>query len=83
MPDMITPPTPAVVVKIQVQTGEQVEKGQAVIVVSAMKMETTLYAPYDGTVVKINTAINDKVAPGQILVEIEKTEAGDKGDKRK
>jgi biotin carboxyl carrier protein len=73
MPDLITPPTPAVVVKIHVQTGEQVEKGQAVIAVSAMKMETTLCAPYDGTVSKINTAINDKVAPGQILVEIEKT----------
>jgi len=40
-------------------------------------METTLYAPYDGTVLKINAAIKDKVSPGQILVEIEKAEAGD------
>ena len=76
-PDLITPPTPAVVVKIHVQIGDHVAKGQAVIVVSAMKMETTLYAPYDGTVLKINAAIKDKVSPGQILVEIEKAEAGD------
>lgn len=74
-PDLVTPPTPAVVVKIHVQIGDHVEKGQAVIVVSAMKMETTLCAPYDGTVSAINTAINDKVAPGQILVEIEKAES--------
>ena len=63
---------PSVVVRIPVQIGEHVKKGQSVIVVSAMKMETTLCAPFDGTVVKINVAVNDKVAPGQILVEIEK-----------
>lgn len=74
LPDRITPPMPAVVVSIPVIMGDRVKKGQAVIVVSAMKMETTLCAPFDGTVVKINAGINDKVAPGQILVEIEKDE---------
>ncbi len=71
-PEDITPPMPAVVVRVLVQTGDQVEKGQAVIVVSAMKMETTLYAPFAGTVTKINVAVNDKVTPEQILVEINK-----------
>ena len=74
IPDKITPPTPAVVVAIPVNMGDRVKKGQAVMVVSAMKMETTLCAPFDGTVVKINAAVNDKVAPGQILVDIEKDE---------
>jgi biotin carboxyl carrier protein len=72
LPDQITPPMPAVVVRIPVQVGDVVKKGQGVIVVSAMKMETTLCAPFDGTVVKINCAINDKVSPGQILAEIKK-----------
>jgi biotin carboxyl carrier protein len=72
LPDQITPPMPAVVVRILVQVGDNVKKGQSVIVVSAMKMETTLCAPFDGTVVKINCAIHDKVAPGQILAEIKK-----------
>jgi len=72
LPDKITPPMPAVVVSIPVAIGDRVKKGQAVIVVSAMKMETTLCAPFDGMVVKINAGVNDKVAPGQILVEIEK-----------
>jgi biotin carboxyl carrier protein len=70
LPDQITPPMPAVVVRISVQVGDIVKKGQGVIVVSAMKMETTLCAPFDGTVIKINCAINDKVSPGQILAEI-------------
>jgi len=72
LPDKITPPMPAVVVSIPVAIDDRVKKGQAVIVLSAMKMETTLCAPFDGTVVKINAGVNDKVAPGQILVEIEK-----------
>jgi len=72
LPDQITPPTPAVVVKIFVQVGESVKKGQGVIAVSAMKMETTLCAPFDGIVTDINCAINDKVSPGQVLVEIKK-----------
>jgi biotin carboxyl carrier protein len=72
LPDRITPPMPAVVVRISVQAGDAVRKGQSLIVVSAMKMETALCAPYDGTVAKINCAINDKVIPGQILAEIKK-----------
>ncbi|RPJ18178.1 MAG: acetyl-CoA carboxylase biotin carboxyl carrier protein subunit [Desulfobacteraceae bacterium] len=79
LPDKITPPMPAVVVSIPVSIGDRVDKGQAVIVVSAMKMETTLCAPFDGTVVRINAGINDRVAPGQILVEIEKKEMIENG----
>ena len=74
IPQEVTPPMPAVVVKINVAEGDRVAKGQSVIVVSAMKMETTLFAPYDGVVKKLNVAVNDKVAPGQILLDIEKAD---------
>ncbi len=77
MPLEVTPPMPAVVVKINVSTGDAVTEGQPVVVVSAMKMETTLYAPFDGVVTGVNTAEGDKVMPGDILVDIQKTdEAG-------
>jgi len=74
LPDQMTPATPAVVTAVLVRVGDPVKKGQGVAVVPAMKMETTLMAPYDGKVVKINAAEGDKVAPGDILMEIEKTE---------
>ena len=70
-PGDITPPMPAVVIRILVQEADQVKKGQGLIVLSAMKMETTLAAPYDGKVKKINASIGAKVAPGDILVELE------------
>jgi len=67
----VTPPMPAVVQNIMVEVGQEVDKGQALVVVSAMKMESTLVAPYPGTVQAVNTEVGAKVNPGDILVEIE------------
>ncbi len=69
-PLTVSPPMPAVVTKILVAEGETVEKGQGVVVVSAMKMDTTLAAPFDGVVARINVAEGDKVTPKQVLVDI-------------
>ena len=74
LPREVTPPMPSVVVRIMVSIGDVVEKGQGVVVVSAMKMETTLLAPFKGKVVKVNVAEGDKVMPGQILIDIERDE---------
>jgi len=70
-PGEVTPPMPAVVVRLLVREGETVVKGQGLVVVSAMKKETTLKAPKDGVVRKINTALQAKVMPGDRLVEID------------
>jgi biotin carboxyl carrier protein len=67
----ITPPMPSVVVRTLVKEGDQVDKGQAVIVVSAMKMETTLTAPFKGRVTQVHVKEGDQVAVGQILVDLE------------
>lgn len=67
----VTPPMPSVVVRIMVNEKQRVKRGQGLVVVSAMKMETTLRSPYDGLVKKLNTSIGAKVSPGDILVEIE------------
>jgi len=77
-PGEITPPMPSVVIRIMVAEGDMVKKGQGLVVLSAMKMETTLVAPTDGKVKRINTFLNAKVAPGDILVEIE----GEEVDKK-
>jgi acetyl/propionyl-CoA carboxylase alpha subunit len=75
-PKEVSPPMPSVVVRILVSEGAPVKKGQGLIVVTAMKMETTLAAPFDGKVKKINVSINQKVAPGDLLVEIEEEVPG-------
>ncbi len=70
-PHEVSPPMPSVVVKVLVEAGHKVARGDGLVVVSAMKMETTLTAPFDGQVVRINVAAGDKVRPGDILVDLE------------
>lgn len=74
LPREVTPPMPAVVVKIMTAAGQHVTAGAGLVVVSAMKMETTLTAPFDARVVQVNVAEGDKVMPGDILVDLEAEE---------
>lgn len=76
----ITPPMPSVVIRLLVTEGDVVKKKQPLIVLSAMKMETTLAAPYDGTVKKVNAAAGDQVMPGLLLVEIDKAPEEEHGN---
>ncbi|MBI5594268.1 MAG: biotin/lipoyl-binding protein [Deltaproteobacteria bacterium] len=70
-PSAVTPPMPAIVVLVPVAEGDWVEKGQIVIVISAMKMETSLKAPHSGRITRVTVNEGDKVMPGDILVDIE------------
>lgn len=79
-PSVVTPHMPAVVIAVNVKEGDIVEKDQGVVVVAAMKMETTLRAPYCGVVTKVSVAENDKVMPGDILVDIEEAKAKETSD---
>ncbi len=83
-PDIVTPPTPAMVERILVEAGQTVDQGQPLIVVSAMKMEMTLAAPYAGVVASVNTREGAQVAPGDILVEItaDESQASQQGGKK-
>jgi len=66
----VTPPMPAVVMALLVNEGDRVTKGQGLVVVSAMKMEMTLVAPFDGRVTALRASVGAKVNPGEILVDI-------------
>jgi len=79
-PGAVTPPTPASVVRVMVEVGETVEKGRPLVVVSAMKMELTLSAPYAGTVTAVNTEEGAQVSPGEILVDIEERREGSENE---
>jgi 3-methylcrotonyl-CoA carboxylase alpha subunit len=65
------------VVRVLTAVGDRVERGQGLVVVSAMKMEMTLKAPYSGTVRAVNTEVGAQVSPGEVLVEIEPDTEGE------
>lgn len=67
----IKAPMPGKVVRVLAGVGTQVELGQSVIVIEAMKMQNELKAPKNGVVKKINVAEGVAVDAGQALAEVE------------
>jgi biotin carboxyl carrier protein len=66
----LTAPMPATVLKVLVQPGASVRKGDAVLILEAMKMELPLRAPADAVVGAINCREGDLVQPDVTLVEL-------------
>jgi acetyl-CoA carboxylase biotin carboxylase subunit len=67
-------PMPGKVIKLFVNKGEKVNKGDVLLIIEAMKMENSILSPADGTVEQINVALNDRVDPGKALIILEKNE---------
>jgi acetyl/propionyl-CoA carboxylase alpha subunit/acetyl-CoA carboxylase carboxyltransferase component len=67
---------PAVVVSIPVAVGDEVHEGDVVAVVEAMKMESSLTAPFDGRVRKVLVGANVHVAAQAPLVQLEPLDGG-------
>ncbi len=62
---------PGNVKRVLVKEGDEVEAGQPVVVLEAMKMENELEAPKGGTVKKVNVRENSPVEANTVLIEIE------------
>ncbi len=74
--DQIVAPMPGKVTKILSPKGQQVEKGQAVLVMEAMKMEYTLKAEMAGQIQDVHCTVGEQVTLGKVLVQIaQKVEA--------
>lgn len=69
-PGAVPSPLAGKIVSVQVTKGQAVKQGDQLLILEAMKMNTYLYAPQDGTVAEILVAVGDAVAEGQTLVRI-------------
>jgi len=69
-PQRLMAPMPATVIKLLVSKGQQVRKGDTVVLLEAMKMELPVRALADGTVAAVNCREGDLVQPEQVIVEI-------------
>jgi biotin carboxyl carrier protein len=58
------------VFKIEKKVGDAVSKGDTVLVLEIMKMETPVVAPEDGTVASIDVAVGDSVESGALLASL-------------
>jgi acetyl-CoA/propionyl-CoA carboxylase biotin carboxyl carrier protein len=67
----VTVPMQGTIVKVLVEVGQQIEAGQAVVVLVAMKMENQISAERGGTVAEVKVAAGDTVGGGDVVVIIE------------
>lgn len=58
------------VFKLEASVGQKVSKGDAVVIIEAMKMEIPVVAPEDGTVASIDVAVGDAVEAGAVLATL-------------
>ena len=79
MPEKVAPdtsklllcPMPGLIVKVNVEVGQEVQEGQALCTVEAMKMENILRAERKGIVSKINATAGDSLAVDEVIMEFE------------
>ena len=64
-------PLPGVILDIKVKEGDEVKKGQTIVILEAMKMENSINADKDGKVTAINVSKGESVLEGTDLVIIE------------
>ncbi|HLY18630.1 MAG TPA: biotin/lipoyl-containing protein [Bryobacteraceae bacterium] len=64
-------PVAGIVVRVNAQSGQQIQAGDPLLVLEAMKMETNITSPVAGKVKAINAGVGDGVQVGQVLVEFE------------
>ncbi len=68
---MLLCPMPGLIVKINVEVGDEVQEGQALCTVEAMKMENILRAERRATVTSVNAAPGDSLAVDEVIMEFE------------
>jgi len=64
----LTAPMPGKVVAVMAEAGQEVKKGEPLVIMEAMKMEHTIAAPSDGLVEEVLYAVGDQVADGAPLL---------------
>jgi pyruvate carboxylase len=70
-PMQVAAPMPGLVVSVGVNAGEQVARGQKLLSMEAMKMETTLYAEHGGRIAELLVKPGTQVEAGDLLVRFE------------
>jgi oxaloacetate decarboxylase alpha subunit len=68
--DPVAAPLAGNVVKVLVKPGQRVSEGESIVVLEAMKMETSVSAPADGAIVEVKVQAGDSCSVGDILVTL-------------
>lgn len=62
---------PGTIRQILIKEGDTVSENQVILVLEAMKMMNTIYAPFAGKIKSIQIKVGDRIPKGQLMVEFE------------
>lgn len=65
----IKAPMPGLILDLKVKEGDEVKKGDVVLILEAMKMENIIKAPGDGKVKSVKVNLKDSVEKNQVLIQ--------------
>jgi len=68
---LLEAPMPGKILELLVGEGDEVEEGDPVVILEAMKMENELKAPASGVVTSVSVSVSDSVEKSQTILEIE------------
>jgi biotin carboxyl carrier protein len=67
----IKAPMPGLIINVAVNAGDEVKKGDMLLILEAMKMENTIKSPRDGKIKKVNVQLKQPVEKNQVMLEFE------------
>jgi len=65
----IKAPMPGLILDLKIKEGDEVKKGDVVLILEAMKMENIIKSPGDGVVKSIKVKLKDSVEKNQVLIQ--------------
>lgn len=66
----VSAPMPGKILGVKASVGQEVKRGDVVLILEAMKMENEVVAPEDGTIASISVAVGDTVEAGDVLATL-------------
>lgn len=69
--DKVSAPMPGIILGVKVREGDQVKKGDTLLILEAMKMENAILCPRDAQIKKIFSKEGDTVDKNKLLIELE------------
>ncbi|MCR5203228.1 MAG: biotin/lipoyl-binding protein [Lachnospiraceae bacterium] len=67
----VNSPMPGKILNVKKSVGDNVSKGDVILVLEAMKMENEIVAPSDGTIASIDVSVGSEVAAGDVLATLD------------
>jgi len=67
----IKAPMPGLIIQVSTSVGDEVKKGDSLLILEAMKMENVIKSPRDGKIKKVNIQLKQPVEKNQVMLEFE------------